>query len=99
MAIEVDDIYSHIFVALLAAITTTILVTQLIYRKSARNGNLRKKICSKRQDNLSITRTFKEAQEKLNAPKRIITIAENVYVAMGYGLANIIFIQGETSPD
>jgi hypothetical protein len=53
---------------------------------------------ARKRQNCTTSSRFKELTAIVNAPKRIITISENVYVAMGYGLANCIFIQGKQTP-
>ena len=87
---------SHAFTAILTAIVTAVIFMFCAQKTSNRNNITSKKLLV--TANKQKTRAIKEKRQKqTNQQKRIINVTENVYAAIGYGLANCIVIQGNTA--
>ena len=89
-----NEFITQLVTAIVAATLTSVIFMLWFKYKPKRNDKSLKQRLNTTRKNDTTSSIFKEAQTKINVPKRIITISENVYVAMGYGLANCIFIQG-----
>jgi len=78
-----------------ATVTSVIFMLWFKYKAKRNDKPVKEKLKTIRKSkNETASSAFKEAQTKINVTKQIVTISENVYVAIGYGLANCIFIQG-----
>ena len=92
------ELYSPITIAIFTAFVTSVVCT--LFFKYTSNGhstsNKKLNIHSKKRDILSASNVFKEGRKIFNTEKRIVSVTDSVHVALGYGLANCIVIQGIT---
>ena len=91
------DIYSNIVVAICTAIITFALCRHYFY-SDKRTKRLRPSKSKKKYGKLSDAKSStdkRDVEEFTNREKEIIAVTENVYTAVGYGLANCIVIQGK----
>ena len=91
------DIYANIAVAICTAIITFALCRHYFYSEK-RTKRLRPSKSKKKYGKLSDLKSNtdkRNVEEFTNREKEIIAVTENVYTAVGYGLANCIVIQGK----
>ena len=92
------DIYSNIVVAICTAIITFAICRYYFYSdnrtKCFRPSKSKKKHRKLSESTLSTDK--RHVEEFSNREKEIIAVTENVYTAVGYGLANCIIIQGKS---
>ena len=91
------DIYSNIVVAICTAIITFTICRHNFYSDNRTKrfipSNSKKKHGKLSETKLSTDK--RHVKEFTNREKEIIAVTENVYTAVGYGLANCIIIQGK----
>ena len=91
------DIYSNVAVAICTSIITFAICRHYFHAVN-RSKKLRpiksKKKCG-RLSKMKLSTDERAVAEFSNRKKEIIAVTENIYTAVGYGLANCIVIQGK----